>query len=280
MTFVFNPMGDSMITGICERKSLLKRPDQSGHVIQYVKTMKEQVMAANFDYAFIVTSLNDNYNYNRIARYVSITLEGNGVPVVILTKSDLVNDPTLFIREIEALSDKVRVHAISALKGIGLSELSPYMEAGNTLVLLGSSGVGKSTLVNALVGEEVMKTSEIREDDSKGRHTTTCRQMIFLPTGAVMIDMPGMRELGMCDVESGIDETFSDIKELEEQCRFRDCRHEKEPGCAIRQALDSGQITWERFKLYKNLKGESRASKDMKAIARKRRQLNSVKRKR
>lgn len=273
VTFLYNQHGDSLITSVCERSSLLKRPDQSGHAIGYVKTMNEQVMVANFDYVFIVASLNDNYNFNRIARYVSITLQGNGIPVVILTKSDLCSNPERYVSEIEGLSDKVRVHTISALYGIGLEELKQYLKPRKTIAILGSSGVGKSTLVNAVVGTEVMKTSEIRMDDAKGRHTTTHRQMLVLANGAMLIDTPGMRELGMCDADEGIDETFADIVELESCCRFSDCRHQSEPGCAIQAALADGTLSLERYELYKKLHAESRHSAKMKAIAKQRKQI-------
>lgn len=264
VTFLLNQRGESVITSICERSSVLKRPDQSGHAIGYVKTMNEQVMVANFDYVFIVSSLNDNYNFNRIARYVSITLQGGGIPVVILTKLDLCSNSEKYISEIEALSDRVRVHAISALYGIGLDEIREYLAPEKTIAILGSSGVGKSTLVNAIMGEEVMATSEIREDDSKGRHTTTHRQMIELPNGARIIDTPGMRELGMCDVDEGIDELFEDITELESQCRFSDCKHQTEPGCAIKAAILDGSLSQERYELFLNLHRESKHSATLK----------------
>lgn len=267
--FKYNPQGDSVILNIHERSSVLKRPD-----FFHISTNIEQTMCANFDYAFIVASLNDNYNFNRIARYVSITLQGNGIPIVILTKSDLCNNPGRYIREIEELSDKVRVHTISALYGIGVDELDEYLRPGKTIALIGSSGVGKSTLVNALIGSEIMKTSAIREDDSKGRHTTTHRQLIDLPTGAVIIDTPGMREIGMCDVDDGIDETFDDIKRLECQCKFSNCRHDTEPGCAVKSAIEDGSLSRERFKLYQSLHTESEKALKMKKIAQQRRILN------
>lgn len=267
VTFRYNPIGDSIITSVCERSTLLKRPDQSGHAIGFVKTMQEQTMAANFDYVFIVASLNDNYNFNRIARYISLTLQGGGLPVVLLTKVDLCSNPGRYVREIEDLSEEVRVHTISALYGIGLEELEEYLYPGSTIAILGSSGVGKSTLVNALAGVEVMKTSGIREADSRGRHTTTYRQLIELPGGAVLIDTPGMRELGMCDVEDGIEELFSDIAELECRCRFSNCSHNTEPGCAVKAAIESGALSEERYELYCNLHNESNNYSKMKAIA-------------
>ncbi len=273
VTFIYNRSGDSIITSVCERSSVLKRPDQSGHALAYVKNMNEQVMAANFDYVFIVASLNDNYNFNRIARYVSITLQGNGIPVVILTKADMCSNPGRYVREIEELSDKVKVHTVSALYGIGMDELSEYLQPEKTIAILGSSGVGKSTLVNAITGEEIMKTSGVRESDSKGRHTTTHRQMIELENGARIIDTPGMRELGMCDVDEGIDETFSDIKELESCCRFRDCKHETEPGCAVKKAIEDGTLSKERYELFKSLHMESRHAAKMKEISKMRKKI-------
>ena len=250
VTFLLNKQGESTILSVCERKSFLQRPDQA-------KTGVMQYMTANVDYLFIVTSLNEDYNYNRIARYVSIALQGKTTPVVILTKSDLCTNPGRFVREVEDISDKVRVHAISAIYGIGLDELNEYMIPGTTICLMGSSGAGKSTLINSIIGEEVMKTSEIREDDDKGRHTTTYRKLIDLPNGVTIIDTPGMREVGMGNAQDGIDETFSDIVELESRCKFSNCRHDTEPGCAIKAALSSGELSLERYELYKNLGREN-----------------------
>ena len=267
------PEGDNMIEAIQPRRSILKRADQSGHAMGYVKTMQEQVMVANFDYVFILTSLNEDYSLNRIARYVSVTIEGGGIPVVILTKADLCPDVTPFLKEVGKLSDKVRVHAISTHSGVGLEELKPYFREGVTIALLGSSGVGKSTLMNRLLGQEIMKTSAIRERDGKGRHTTTARQL-FMHEGVTLIDTPGMRELGLVDVEKGVSGTFSDIQELIQQCRFRDCSHGREPGCAIRSALDSGELDKKRWEMYCSLMGESRKNTDMKSIALERKRMN------
>lgn len=250
VTFLHNSQGDSLILSICERKSFLQRPDQA-------KTAVMQYMVANVDYLFIVTSLNEDYSYNRIARYVSIACQGGAIPVVILTKSDLCSNVGRYVREVEQISDKVHVHAISAIYGIGLEELKEYMKPDVTICLMGSSGAGKSTLINTLMGEDVLKTSEIREDDDEGRHTTTFRKLIRLPNGAAIIDTPGMREIGMANVQEGIDETFSDILELETRCKFSNCRHDTEPGCAIKAAIESGALSLDRYELYKNLGREN-----------------------
>ncbi len=251
VTFQYNPTGESIILSVCERKSFLKRPDQA-------KTAVDQHMAANVDYVFIVSSLNNDYSYNRIARYVSVALNGNATPVVVLTKSDLCNNPARYIREVEGLSDRVRVHAVSAITGSGLDELGEYLSPGNTICLLGSSGVGKSTLLNVISGRENMRTSAVRERDSKGRHTTTHRQLIELESGVTIIDTPGMREIGMADVAEGIDDTFSDIVELECQCRFSNCRHDTEPGCAVKAALKDGTLSKERYRLFLGLRSENK----------------------
>ena len=268
------PGGDGMIERILPRKSVLRRADLAGRTEGFEHAAQEQVMVANIDYAFILTSLNENYNINRIARYVSVTLEGGAVPVVILTKADLCPDPAPYIAEVSALSPKVRVHAISTYTGMGLGELAEYLRPDASVALLGSSGVGKSTLVNRLAGTELMKTGDIREKDGKGRHTTTARQMFVLENGLTLIDTPGMRELGLLDAEGGVRETFPDIEALSALCRYSNCSHNKEPGCAVRTAIDSGELDKKRWKLYRQLMDESRRNTDMKAIAKERRRLN------
>ena len=250
VSFLPNPAGDAVILSVCERTSFLQRPDQA-------KIGVMQYMVANADYCFIVTALDEDYSFNRIGRYVSIALQGGAVPVVILTKADLCADAESFRRQVETLSDRVRVHTVSALCGTGLEELAEYFAPGKTICLMGSSGAGKSTLINTLAGEEIMKTGEVRSSDSKGRHTTTHRQLIRLKNGVSLIDTPGMREVGIAQSEEGVDRTFADILELEGRCRFRDCRHESEPGCAIKAALKSGALSTERWNLYRSLSAEN-----------------------
>ena len=250
VTFSYNPYGDSTILSVCERKSLLQRPDQA-------KTGVMQYMVANADYAFIVTSLNEDYSYNRIARYVSVALQGDVTPVVILTKSDLCDDADRYVEEVTGISEKVRVHAISALHETGMEALVEYLVPGTTICLMGSSGAGKSTLINALAGTELMKTGEVRRSDSTGKHTTTYRRLIELENGVTLIDTPGMREIGIANSEEGVNETFSDIEELALRCRFSNCRHESEPGCAIRAAIQSGELSQERYDLYCSLNTEN-----------------------
>ena len=248
--FLENPDGDSVIQRVCERRSLLRRPDQA-------KTGVMQYMAANADCCFIVTSLNEDYSYNRIARYASIALQGGSVPVAVLTKADLCADVDRYVREVQTVSPQLRVHPVSALLGTGLEELEQYFQPGKTICLMGSSGAGKSTLINTLAGEEIMRTGEIRASDSTGKHTTTHRQLLRLPGGVYVIDTPGMREVGMAGTAEGIDRTFSDILDLESRCRFRNCRHDTEPGCAVKAAIARGELSRERLALYQSLGAEN-----------------------
>ncbi len=249
--FRYNRSGDSVIESVCERTSFLQRPDQS-------KTGVMQNMVSNVDYVFIVTSLNEDYSYNRIARYAGVALQGGAEPVVILTKSDLCSNVGRYVREVETISENIKVHAVSALYQIGTDELKQYFLPGKTICLMGSSGAGKSTLLNSITGEEIMKTAKIREADSAGRHTTTHRQLIQLENGVSIIDTPGMREIGLAGADEGIADTFSDIIELERQCKFSDCRHDTEPGCAVKAAIKSGSLSRERLMLYQNLGTENK----------------------
>ena len=252
-----NPYGNAVIEEVLPRKTVFKRTDFSGHLAGYVKTVKEQILAANFDYVFIVTSLNQNYNENRIIRYISTSLKSGGKPIVILTKADLCKDPDTYVKKIEMISDKVTVYAVSSKTGAGIEQLKQYMQPGNTIALLGSSGVGKSTLVNTLAGCELMRVKEIRVGDDRGRHTTTHREMIQLPSGVYVIDTPGIRELGLYDVEEGIQETFEDIVKIKANCKFNNCTHNQEEGCAVRKAIEDNVITQERWNLYCNLLAEN-----------------------
>ena len=258
-----NPYGDSLIQAVLPRRTVFCRPDRSGHAAGFVKAMQVEPLVANIDYVFIITSLNHDFSPNRIARYAAMAVSGGAVPVAVLTKADLCEDPERKAAEVTALSGDLRVVTISSYTGYGLERLREYFRPGVTIALLGSSGAGKSTLINTLAGQEIMRTGEIREDDSKGRHTTTHRELIDLD-GVSIIDTPGLRELGVIDAGEGLAGTFSDIAELISQCRFADCTHGNEPGCAVRQALADGSLSPERWETYRRLEEESNWSKRLK----------------
>ena len=247
--------GDCQIIKTLPRKSYFSRLDP------YPGGYREQAVAANFDTVFIMQSLNQNFNLRRLERYLTLTWQSGAVPVIVLTKADLADDPQQYISEAEAIAAGVDIFATSIKTGTGLDDLKKYLQPGKTCVFLGSSGVGKSSLLNALMGEDVMTVKETREDDARGRHTTTHRQLLTLPCGCHIIDTPGMRELGIWDHNDGIGDAVSDVfEDIEEHlgaCKFSDCKHESEPGCAIKSAINRGEITGERWESYLKLKREA-----------------------
>ena len=218
----------------------------------------EQVVAANIEIAFIICGLDDNYNVRRIERYLTLAWESGAMPVVVLNKADLRTDFESCVSEVEAIAVGVQVMALSAKDGRGMDELRKHIAPGKTAAFLGSSGVGKSSIINCLLGEELLPTSEVRESDSRGRHTTARRELIVLPDGGIVIDTPGMRELRLWGDEQGLRQAFDDIEELAAACRFRDCSHVSEPGCAVKEAIESGGLSADRFESYLRLKRELR----------------------
>jgi ribosome biogenesis GTPase / thiamine phosphate phosphatase len=236
------------IQGVLPRRSAFRRKT-AGDVTA------AQVVAANVDVAFIAGALPDDVNLRRIERYLTLAWESGATPVVLLTKADLVDDANASIRDVRSVAPGVEVIAISAIDGTGVDAVAAMLGPGVTAVLLGSSGVGKSTLVNALLGEERQRVGEVR-NDGRGRHTTTHRELIELPGGASLIDTPGMRELQLWSAADGIEETFRDIALLAEECRFRDCAHVTEPGCAVIAALEHGALDPARLESWRALHRE------------------------
>jgi ribosome biogenesis GTPase len=215
--------------------------------------LKKQLISANVDTAFIVSSMNDEFNLNRIERFLSLVNESGAEPVVLLSKSDQSETPRGFVDQTRALDPFLAVEAINCLDGGSVSKLSPWLKEGATIAVLGSSGVGKSTLINTLLGEKRQGTAAIREDDGKGRHTTTRRSLISLSAGGVILDTPGMREIQMADCMDGIAATFADIEAYAEQCKFSDCQHQAEPDCAVQQAIVAGELEQRRLDNYVKL---------------------------
>ncbi|MEN6544422.1 MAG: ribosome small subunit-dependent GTPase A [Armatimonadia bacterium] len=221
------------------------------------KACEEQTIAANIDIAFLLMGLDGNYNLRRMERHLLQTRKNNVRPVVLLTKADVRSDVDACVCEVTAVAAGAPVHAISTLTGAGLSALSSYLQPGTTIALLGSSGVGKSTLLNHLFGNEAMRTQTVRSDDSsRGRHTTSHRQLFLLPSGAALIDTPGMRELQLWGDEEGLLDTFPEIEALSRGCRFGDCQHRDEPDCAVRAALQTGELTPGRLENYQKMQRE------------------------
>lgn len=218
--------------------------------------MEEQVIGSNLDELFIVNALNQDFNLRKIERYLIMAWESGARPVVVLTKADLSEQPEERIREVEAVAPGVPVHAVSALENRGMDTLLTYLLPGKTIAVTGSSGAGKSTLLNWLSDNNNQRVQGIREDDARGRHTTTHRELFVLPGGALLMDTPGMRELQLWDAADGWKEAFSDIEETAAGCRFRDCRHEKEAGCAVKTAVQQGTLDPKRLVNYRKTERE------------------------
>lgn len=236
---------------VLERKSLIQRR-AAGH------GRNVQLIAANIDTAFIVSSCNADFNVARLERYVALAMEAEVAPVIVLTKADLTSEEQDYVSNAQEISDSTPVICLDARGDQPQIELASWCKPGQTVAFLGSSGVGKSTLTNALAGNNEIDTRPIREDDAKGRHTTTRRQLHFLENGCAVLDTPGMRELQLTDVQSGIANLFSDIEELAGQCKFNDCNHDQEPGCAVQSALASEQLDTGRFRRWQKLLAEER----------------------
>ena len=215
-----------------------------------------QLISANVDTAFIVCSLNEDFNLNRIERYLSLVHETGAEPVVLLSKKDLCDSPQDLISSVQNLDSHLSVESVNCLDRSSVMRLRHWVKDGETIVVLGSSGVGKSTLINTLLGVEKQETVGIREDDDKGRHTTTSRSLIPIPAGGLILDTPGMREIQLVECRDGISSTFSEIEELANQCRYADCAHQSEPDCAVRQAVESGEIDQRRLDNYLKLLAE------------------------
>lgn len=264
----FPAVGDWVVVNMDETDSLavihkvLKRKSKFSRKVAGEKT-DEQVLVSNIDYSFIVCGLDNDFNLRRIERYLTLTWSSGSIPVIILNKADLCDDSNSCVEDVEDIAIGVPVHTMSAKDNLGLDIFQKYLKDGKTAVLLGSSGVGKSSIINTLMGNDILKTDSVREDDSRGRHTTTSRQMYKIPSGGLLIDTPGLRELQIwVEDEDDVKNVFNDIDEIAQNCRFDDCEHETEPGCAVKEALESGEIDQKRFQSYLKLKREAHFNKE------------------
>jgi ribosome biogenesis GTPase len=241
--------GDARIRAVLPRSSRFSRRAAGNPT-------EEQVVAANIDVVFLVSGLDGDFNPRRIERYLVTAWDSGATPVILLNKADLVADPAAIAAEVGALAAGVPVHAISAKSHAAIDTVRGYVTRGRTAALLGSSGVGKSSIANALLGEDRLRTHEVRDSDSRGRHTTTGRQLVLLPGGGILIDTPGMRELQLWDTGEVVAGAFADVEALAANCRFRDCRHRTEPGCAVRAAVSAGMLPETRLESFHKLQDE------------------------
>ena len=251
----------AMIHGILPRKNSLSRKAAG-------RETEEQFLATNIDTIFLVSSLNRIFNPRRIERFLLMAYESGAMPAIILNKADLCSNVEEKVKEVESIAQGVPIHVTNALESQGLENLFPYLQDGSTVVFLGLSGVGKSTLLNKLAGKDIQRVEEIRKSDDRGRHTTAARSMIMLPQGGCVIDSPGIRELQLWNVPESVHNAFEDIKEIALHCRFNDCSHDSEPFCAVIKAVEDGIIALERLENYKKIKKELEyldIKKDMKA---------------
>jgi ribosome biogenesis GTPase / thiamine phosphate phosphatase len=239
---------DQTIHGVLPRRSAFLRK------VAWSQT-EAQVLAANVDTVFVLTGLDDDFSPRRIERYLTLAWESGATPALVLTKADLCPDPLALLLEAEQVALGVATHVVSNVTGEGLDELAPYLAPAKTVALLGSSGVGKSSLANRLLGGEVQATKELAGDGT-GRHTTTARELFRLPGGALLVDTPGLREIQLWSADEGIQDAFADVDELAAGCRFNDCAHMREPGCAVQAAIDEGRLPRERLQSYRALQRE------------------------
>ncbi len=245
------PRGDqrATIVSILPRQTALSRKVAG-------RSFEEQILAANLKTVLIVTSLNQDFNLRRIERYLATVWESGAKPVVLLNKADLVSDTARYCSSVESVAPSVPVHTVSAISGAGLESIGHYLQHGSTAAFIGSSGVGKSTLINSIAGTEILKVQTIRTGDDRGRHTTTSRQMILLPIGGIVIDTPGIREIQLWDSEQGLARAFYDLESFASGCKFRDCRHQGEPDCAVTLAVEAGELSAGRLNSFHKLLAE------------------------